>query len=780
MMRLMFWICAGVLGAVAQAPEGGFWEAAWIAPGGSPYAFGVYHFRKTMVLGAKPARFVLHVSADNRFRLFVNGEFAVAGPAQSDLRNWRYETVDVAPFLKAGRNVLAAVVWNGGEFRPMAQISHRTGFVVQGATAVEKNANTDASWKVARDRAYQPVPYRDGDARLGWHYYVAGALERVDGNLYPWGWEQAGYDDSAWENARVLDRAAPAGVESHQKWQLVPSPVPRLQEKLAPAGRFVRASGIALPAAWPVHVPARTSAILLIDQGRLTTGYPVLRVSGGAGAEIAIAYTEALTDAKFRKGNRDETEGRTAAGVNDIFLPDGSAGREFRPLWVRSFRYVQLAIKAGAAPLTLDGFTHYETRYPAERAAVFESDNALLGKLWETGWRTMALGAQDTFVSDLSWERIQYVGDTQIHALAWLTSTGDDRLVRQALEQIDASRAPFGLTQSRFPADLEQFTPLYSLAWINMVHDYWMYRDDAPFVRRFLPGIEQVLEWYERQVNEEWMIGRLFHLDFVDSKYSPRRDEMIAEGSRSATVHTLYYAWALESAADLCGAGAEATRYRERAARLKKTVRERCYDAARGLFADTPARRLFSRHANVLAVLAGAVPPAEARALVERTMRDPSLLPLDVYFRFFLGRALKQTGLGDRYLEILGPWEEMMRSGLTTLAEETGDVRSDCHPWAASPNFEMLATVAGIEPGAPGFRTVRIAPALGPLSRVHVKFPHPKGMIEVTLERKGERGLAAEVVLPPGLEGEFVWGGERRSLGGSTRLTFSAGRETAR
>ena len=749
-----------------------FWQAAWIAPDAPPCGYGVYHFRKTLTLAARPARFIVHVSADNRFRLFVNGVPAAAGPAQGDLRNWRYETVDLAPHLLAGANVLAAVVWNGGEFRPMAQISHRTGFVVQGDTDAEKAANTDATWRVVENRAYQPVAYRDIDQRLGWKYYVAGALERVDAKVYPWGWEQPGYDDSGWKSASVLDAAAPAGVESHQKWQLVASPVPQLREELVPMGRFVRAAGVELPPGWPVEIPARTTAILLVDHGVMTTGYPVLRVSGGRGSEIAIAYTEALTDEKFRKGNRDAIEGRTVASVHDLFLPDGGMRREFRPLWVRSFRYVQFEIKTGEEPVTLDGFEHYETRYPAERVAFFESDNALLAKLWDTGWRTMALSAQDTFVSDLSWERIQYVGDTQIHALAWLVSTGDDRLVRQALEQIDASRAPFGLTQSRFPADLEQFTPLYSLVWINMVRDYWMHRDDPRFVRQFLPGIQQVLAWYERQVNEQGMIGPLFHLDFVDSKYSKQRDQIVAEGSHSAAVHTLYYAWALESAADLFGADPEAARYRERAARLKQTVRERCYDAGRGLFADTPAKRLFSQHANILAVLAGAAPEAEARAIMERTLQDPALLPPDVYFRFFLGRALRQTGLGDRYMEILGPWEEMMRSGLTTLAEETGDVRSDCHPWAASPNYEMLATIAGIEPASPGFRTVRIAPSPGLLKRVHARYPHPRGIIEVKLERRGERGLMADISLPPGLEGEFVWRGERRPVRGAARLVF--------
>src|ERR1035438_3745640 len=124
------------------------WPAQWIAaPTTPPFDYGVYHFRKTLELPAAPGRFLIHVSADNRYRLFVNGRFVAAGPPQSDLRNWRFNSIDLGPYLKAGRNVLAAVVWNGGEHRPMAQISHRTGFVLQGDSEREQAVNTGAGWK---------------------------------------------------------------------------------------------------------------------------------------------------------------------------------------------------------------------------------------------------------------------------------------------------------------------------------------------------------------------------------------------------------------------------------------------------------------------------------------------------------------------------------------------------------------------------------------------------------------------------------------------------------
>jgi hypothetical protein len=77
-----------------------------------------------------------------------------------------------------------------------------------------------------------------------------------------------------------------------------------------------------------------------------------------------------------------------------------------------------------------------------------------------------------------------------------------------------------------------------------------------------------------------------------------------------------------------------------------------------------------------------------------------------------------------------------------------------------------LTTVAGIQPGEPGFQTVRIAPALGSLRHVEAAMPHPLGMIEVSFDRVGTSGLKGSVRLPPGLVGEFFWHGKRTALAG--------------
>jgi hypothetical protein len=136
-----------------------------------------------------------------------------------------------------------------------------------------------------------------------------------------------------------------------------------------------------------------------------------------------------------------------------------------------------------------------------------------------------------------------------------------------------------------------------------------------------------------------------------------------------------------------------------------------------------------------------------------------------------LVRALEKVGLGERYVEMLGPWRDMLKIGLTTFAEKPEPTRSDCHAWSASPNYELLATVCGVKPESPGFQKVRIEPHLGSLQWVEGKLPHPRGEISVRLERVGESGIRAVLRLPESLRGEFRWKGQSVPLrGGLVRL----------
>src|SRR6476659_9534288 len=108
------------------------WKSAWIqVPGESSNGYGVYLFRKKIDLNTKPSLYRIHVSADNRYKLFVNEKLVSLGPARGDISHWNYETVDLAPYLKIGRNVIAAQVWNEAAQRTEGHLSLRTALIMQ-------------------------------------------------------------------------------------------------------------------------------------------------------------------------------------------------------------------------------------------------------------------------------------------------------------------------------------------------------------------------------------------------------------------------------------------------------------------------------------------------------------------------------------------------------------------------------------------------------------------------------------------------------------------------
>jgi hypothetical protein len=761
------------------------WTAHWITDPAAPRSdYAVLLARKAFTLPAKPATFVVHVSADARYQLKVNGEVVCSGPQWSGAPSWRYESVDLAPWLRAGDNVISARIRSYGDGGPLASMGRRLGFILQGDTAAERIVDTGTTWKVLLDPATKPFTDERGKLHT---YFALGPGERLDGSLYPWGWEKPGFDDQAWPTPRRTGLGIPAGRGAEDGQWLTPRTTPLMELKRLPQPGVRRATGVTLsPTVAPgfAHftVPAHSQASVLFDQGHLTNAYPQLTVSGGKGAHVRLSYAEAMVDEKMRKGNRNDIEGRQLVGIGDEFLPDGGEARLFAPDEWRTFRYLELKIETGDTPLTVQDLHGVFTGYPLVERGAFTSDDPGLAKIWEVGWRTARLCAYETYMDCPYYEQLQYVGDTRIQALISLYVAGDDRLVRNAIELYDRSRIPEGITQSRYPSASAQLIPTFSLFWIDMVHDYWRHRADDAFVRARLAGVHDVLAWYERHLDPATgLLGALPYWPFVDwtSDQAWPVDPVLALGGvppggregGSATI-TLQLACTLQHAADLYDAFElhdDAAHYAQLAGQLKRTVTEKCWDAEQKMYADTPAKKNFSQHTNTFAVLAGAIHDAAARDLMQRVAHDPSIVQASTYFSFYVLRAMKATGLGNDYIVMLGPWQRMLANGLTTFAEKEDPTRSDCHAWSASPLYEFLATVCGIEPASPGFATVRIEPHLGPLQHAEGKVPHPKGEIIAKLQRAGA-GVKAEITLPEGVTGEFVWGGKSVALKSGTQV----------
>lgn len=747
------------------------WDASWIAvPETALKDYGVYKFRKSFDVPSQPSTFIVHVSADNRYKLFVNGTLVSLGPMRGDFYHWNFETVDIAKQLKAGTNTIAALVWNEGDLAPEAQVTEMTAFILQGNSDAEKVVNTNESWKCIQDKSYKPMAVHVKG------YYAAGAGEFVNMNSNVKGWENGGFNDNNWKNAQKLSPGNPKGVFSfNYGWMLQPSPLPKLELTKQRILQLRKAEGVKIPASFPatdapVTIPAHTKTTILLDQTFLTDAYPTLVFSKGKNAGISISYAEGLYIKGDDKGNRNEVEGKTFIGKKDSIISDGSNKQNFTPLWWRTYRYVQLKIDTKDEPLVINDLYGTYTGYPFTLNASFTGGPSQLQKVLDIGWRTARLCAVETYMDCPYYEQLQYIGDTRIQALVSYYNSGDDRLVRNAINLMDASRIPEGITLSRYPSRTPQQIPFFSCWYIGMLHDYWMYRNDSEFVKSKLPGERQVLDFFSRYQEVDGSLKDVPYWTFTDwvEGYGWKNGIPPIDKNGESSLFDLQLLLAFEIAAEMedkLGMKEFAEKYNAAAAKLKTTVQQKYWDEKRRLYADTPDKNLFSQHANALAILTGVVTGNDATTLAKAILTDTSLAPASIYFKYYLHQAAIKAGLGNDYLQWLGKWYENIDLGLTTWAEmsDVRSSRSDCHAWGSSPNIELYRTILGIDSDAPGFSKVRIEPHLGTLENAGGEMPHPNGKISVDYKKSGGK-WNMQINLPANVDGSFIWEGKTHSL----------------
>jgi alpha-L-rhamnosidase len=377
------------------------WPAKWITcPGISGSEYGVYLFRKTFVLNSNSKEFIIHVSADNRYKLYVNGIYVCNGPARGDFMKWRFETVDISAYLSKGINIISAIVWNFASMKPCAQFSGKTGFILQGDAIVEQNINSDRSWYVSKDSAYEPLPVHIEQ------YYVVGPGEKFSSSKHPWNWNINGFDESKWNHAVEISQGIPLmstkEYGSVPNYVLTPRTIPFMEMSSQHFAKIRRSNLPDIPLNFlkgdeSLTIPANRKVTILFDQNNLTNAYPTLTVSKGASSEIKITYAESLFDDKNEKGNRSDIDKKHIVGNQDIFLTCDGNEQTFQTLWFRTFRYVQLDIETKNQPLTIEKFFGIFTGYPLHENASFTCNDSSYLNIWNVGWRTQRLCAGETF-----------------------------------------------------------------------------------------------------------------------------------------------------------------------------------------------------------------------------------------------------------------------------------------------------------------------------------------------------------------------------------------------
>jgi alpha-L-rhamnosidase len=788
---------------------------SWSAPQNTGESSALVSFFRRTFTAPESAQLTIHVSADSRYILWCNGRRVGRGPAKGDVRHQYYDSYEITDYLTPGKNVLAAQVISFARVRAHpgesgapnsimtdAWLFTLEGDLVNGAGRPIERLDTDQQWRSVPDDSTVFCH------REGWGTYL-GMFENFTGAKYPWGWQNGGFNDQAWQPVQVVHRTCNdeevSGFDSILPHVLTPRIIPPLEET---PRRFEGAdkpilihSGedSALDSelrAWrdvwqaltsedrAVTIPANTRAGITLWCDTLQTGFPILKTENGDGSRIRLTYAEALSYQgesdnlawRVYKGKIDPKhapdEGM-AVGYWDEFEPGG--GHEtYEPLHWRTFRYIRLEVETGENPLTITKMAYDFTAYPFEELASFVSSDVTHERMWDLSWRTARLCAHETYEDCPYYEQLQYAGDSQVQARISYYVTGDHRLAKQAIRHFDWSRGADGLSQSRYPSRNPQYIPSWSLIWVMMVRDYWWHTGDVAEVQERIPGIAATLDWFARYENDDGLLEAVPGWKVVDwvKGWEPSGYPPGAQYGVSSLIN-LQYVCALQFAAQVGEAAGDKWRahnWRRRAKRIAGKISNSYWWPEQGVFRDHLEGDELSELTQAWAILSEMPSRRQSESMVrrltgERSMQELPLAQATLYGRFYVFRALSEADAYDEAYGLFDHWRTMMATDLTTWPEEPFLARSYCHAWSATPIYELLSEILGAKPAEAGWDRILIRPNLWGLSWADGTVPTPHGDIRIRwdiegdefhLTARGPDGVPIEVELPDGSRYEAV------------------------
>ena len=733
---------------------------------------------------------VVHVTADQRYELFIDGELMSLGPDRADINHWAFATYRLR--LPAGKHRLTATVAWIGDDAPCAQITNRGGFLFAAEGPLASQLNTGVGqWRARRVAGWSFVPGPAPDFVGRQQAIDARQLARksetpltvvvppLDGNAFGlmrtgWRLHPSPLPDQALEPLNLGEvRAVIEGALPE------PAVIRKQDAKHANRGAWQRLAA----GQDEVVIPPDTAVSVLFDLTDYCTAYPRMTLSGGKDATAVIAWAESLYELEAdgavssRKGSRNEVVDKAFQGVADVFITDGDE-RAFKTWWWRAGRYVLLKVRTESEPLTIKKFDLLQSRYPLEDDGEFASSDSKLDKTQSLMVRGMQMCAHETYMDCPYYEQLMYVGDTRVELLTTYAMTADTRLPKRAIELYDWSTPLWGMAAEHYPSRTPQLSPTFGLIWVSMIRDFVYWRDDPEWVRERLPAMRGTIDRFLVQLEDDGLLGAQPGWPFVD--WVDGWMIGIPPGGKEgkSSVVNLHLVQALLAAADVeeaHGEAALAARNRDAARRLGQRIVDRFWVADRQLLADDLAHREYSEHAQCLAMLSGVLAEDEEGKCLDAMLSAPDLKRCSIYFSFYLFEALKKHGRGDEIVKRWDLWKSLEELGLKTPIESPEPTRSDCHAWGSHPLFHARASLFGVRPASPGFAKVLIEPRPGDLTEMSVRVPHPKGEIRGELSNDlVSGGCTGTITLPESVTGEFRFNDRTISLdaGRSTEVAI--------
>lgn len=613
-------------------------------------------FRKKFMIKEKK-KAILDISADDYYKLYVNGEYVTQGPANSYAFCYYYNKVDITQYLKEGENVIAVHVYYQGLInRVYNSADYRQGMIAE--LWIGEKQVLDEKWKCKQLKEFNWSRTIAYDTQFD---------EIIDNRKKILECKKVCFDDSNWLDASVCESDDHILI-------LQPSLSVEIEEKK------------------PVMVDTTESGYLL-DFGEELTGTLYMIGYGKAGDEIIIRYGEELST---------EQEVRYEMRCNCLYedkwiLNNGK--NELEQYEYKCFRYVQIIFPQEndntMETIKLKDYKVLYRHYPFhEKKINISTDNEELIKIWEICKNAVRNCSQESFLDCPSREKGQYLGDLTVTAHSMYYLTGDTALFRKALIDFAHSTIICKGMMAVVPGNFMQEIADFSLLYPYQLLLYYNFTKDKKFLEELVPVIEGIEEYFKKFENEDGMLENVkTKWNLVDwpenlrDCYDFDLSEPIVGNGCHNVINALYIGMkeCMEEIYRILNFPSKNS-----IDSLKQTFIDKFYDKTNKLFKDSTVSQHHSLHANVFASFYK-LEPKDSRIpefIIEKG------LSCGVFVSYFVLFALIKMGRKEEAYHLLlnrteHSWYNMLKEGATTAYEAWGKEQkwntSLCHAWAAAP-----------------------------------------------------------------------------------------------
>ena len=686
-------------------------------------------FRKSFDVPAGGASAAtLRIFADSRYILWINGQYVDRGPCRFDWKGPQYDTIDIGPTLRAGRNTVVALVLGHGSNGKMMR--HAPGLTVRLEAATAGGpvvVQTDATWRWSDHTRYGPP-------KMTW----PGVQDRLDATREDGDWTLPDYDDAAWQSARAIDGA----------WwgPLTASTTPRMREAEV---------ALKLDAALPKDFAAGES--VAFDAGRLVQAYTEFELDAEPGTTLELPHANATYVAK-------------------------AGPQHFTTLDTNGFAAGSIKVKTGK--ITLRGVRAVERIYPFDVVGSFKSSDPMLDRLWAVCVRSLQVLSEDAYVDCADRERVEWMDcdppafDVTRVALAGPAVDGkpawsDARLLGAMLRRTALSLQPDGWVKAHTCSDrFDIHAKMEDRAcdWISGARRYLDSTGDKALVREIWPAVRAQLDYFRRQRTERGLInGRDWETWGNPTGYQTFEAAGLNAFVFRAFADAAYLAGQIEETND-------AAKFDADAKALAEAFNKVLWDEQSGTYytgywgenaALHPKRTVTLKKENNLfeptgfaamfALDQGIVPDERRARVTQYLLSNPgdyrAVMPYYYLFRQMYAQRTVAADLGV-LTEIRNRWKPMSEWPWQTTWEDLKG-GSKAHCYGMVPAYFLSTYVLGVRRDLPvSEKRLVIDPRLGDLTFAEGRVCTEFGVVDVSWKRDGD-ALNFTFTVPAGVTADL-------------------------